>query len=119
MKIHEIYDFIKKKYNLIEEEQAFNTISLSIDNDVSVLYLDREFNRIYLSDDIFYSKGLKQILTHFSANCELQNDVNDVNVVNSIIEKIDLLMKQYELAKLEERKYLVKMKKRELAKDFV
>lgn len=113
MKILEIYDFIKKKYNLIEEEQAFNTISLSIINDVSILYLDREFNRIYLSDDIFYSKGCRLILTHFSANSETPNDVN------AITKKIDLLMKQYELARLEEKKYLVKIKKRELSKDFV
>ena len=113
MKILEIYDFIKKKYNLIEEEQAFNTVGLSIVKDVSILYLDREFNRIYLSDDIFYSKGCRLILTHFSANSESQNDVN------AITEKIDLLMKQYELARLEEKKYMVKIKKRELSKDFV
>ena len=113
MKVLEIYDFIKKKYNLIEEEQAFNTIALSIVKDVSILYLDREFNRFYLSDDIFYSKGCRLILTHFSANSESHDDVN------VITKKIDLLMKQYELAKLEEKKYLVKIKKRELAKDFV
>ena len=86
MKVLEIYDFIKKKYNLIEEEQAFNTVGLSIVRDVTVLYLDREFNRIYLSDDIFYSKGCRLILTHFSANSESKDDVN------SITEKIDLLM---------------------------
>ena len=57
MNLEETYNFIKNKYNLLEEKDGEDVLCLNFKN-VTVLYLNKVFNEIFIADSIFYAKRL-------------------------------------------------------------
>lgn len=57
MNFEETYNFIKNKYNLLEEKDGEDVLCLNFKN-VTVLYLNKVFNEIFIADSIFYAKRL-------------------------------------------------------------
>ena len=57
MNFEETYNLIKNKYNLLEEKDGEDVLCLNFKN-ITVLYLNKVFNEIFIADSIFYAKRL-------------------------------------------------------------
>jgi hypothetical protein len=57
MNLEETYNFIKNKYNLLEETDGKDVLCLNFKN-VTVLYLNKVFNEIFIAESIFYATRL-------------------------------------------------------------
>ena len=55
MNLEETYNFIKNKYNLLEEKDDEDILCLNF-KDVTVLYWYKAFNEIFIAEDLFYSE---------------------------------------------------------------
>lgn len=55
MNLEETYNFIKNKYNLLEETDSKDVLCLNFKN-VTVLYWNKEFREIIVAKDLFYSE---------------------------------------------------------------
>ncbi len=57
MNLEETYNFIKNKYNLLEEKEGVDVLCLNLKN-VTVLYWYKVFNEIFIADNLFYEERL-------------------------------------------------------------
>lgn len=57
MNLEETYNFIKNKYNLLEEKEGEDILSLNFNN-VTVLYWNKVFREIFVAENLFYAKRL-------------------------------------------------------------
>lgn len=57
MNLEETYNFIKNKYNLLEEKDGEYILSLNYKN-VTVLYFNKLFRNIFMAEDIFYAERM-------------------------------------------------------------
>ena len=57
MNLEETYNFIKNKYNLLEEKDGEYILSLNYKN-VTVLYFNKLFRNIFIAEDIFYAERM-------------------------------------------------------------
>jgi len=57
MNLEETYNFIKNKYNLLEEKDGEYILALNYKN-VTVLYFNKLFRNIFMAEDIFYAERM-------------------------------------------------------------
>lgn len=57
MNLEETYNLIKNKYNLLEEKDGEDVLCLNFKN-VTVLYWNKVFHKIFIAESIFYATRL-------------------------------------------------------------
>lgn len=57
MNLEETYNFIKNKYNLLEETDGKDVLCLNFKN-VTVLYWNKAFSEIIVAESLYYAKRM-------------------------------------------------------------